>query len=150
MKRREKASLDGVRDKIGRAKAHRDNLQEVIDPISRLHPHPLRGEVRNDGRDHLYWWQNPPVVSPEAELILGDCVHNLRSALDHLAYQLVVLNKKTPDSKLSFPILDRPPRLGWKHRWRKRPLLIRDASTQANQIIKGIQPYKGGDIGRRL
>src|SRR5690348_4870221 len=107
MKRRKKASLDGVRDKISRAKSHRDKFEEISGSLSRLHPHPFSGEVRDNGREHLYRWNNPPVISPDAELIFGDCMHNLRSALDHLAYQLVVLNKKMPGNKTFFPIHDR-------------------------------------------
>ena len=149
MRRREKASLDGVRDKINRAKFHRDELQSIIGPISYLRPHPFTGEIRKGGRDHLYRWNNPPVLDSNAELILGDCIHNLRSALDHLAYQLIVLNKKTPNNRSSFPIRRHPPRKRWKW-WGKTPFLLANAGTSTNQIIESIQPYKGTDIGRRL
>lgn len=118
-------------------------------PPSVLHPHPFSGEVRSNGREHLYRWDNPPVISPDAELTFGDCIHNLRSALDHLAYQLVVLNKRTPGNKTFFPIHDRPPRTGVKHLWRKRPL-VRDVSVKAYRLIESVQPYKRGNIGGRL
>jgi hypothetical protein len=150
MKRGEKASLDGVRDKIRRAKTHRDKLQEIINSISKRYPYPFKGEVRNKGRDHLYRWQNPPVLNPDAELILGDCIHNLRSALDHLAYQLIMLNKKTPSRSSAFPILDRPPRARRKFRRREIPLVVPGVSAKASKIIQDVQPYKGGDIGRQL
>jgi hypothetical protein len=150
MKRREKPSLDGVRDKIRRANTHRDDLNRMLDPISHLNPHPFAGEVRGDGREHLYRWHNPPIPDPDTELVLGDCVHNLRSALDHLAYQLVVLNKKPTGGRPAFPIVDCPPRRGWKYRWRRLPFSVPGVSVKANRIIEDIQPYKGGDVGRRL
>ncbi len=100
--------------------------------------------------DHLYRWKNPPVLDPDTELILGDCVHNLRSALDHLAYQLVVLNKRTPDRRSNFPIFDHPHRKRRKCWLRRVPLLVPGISPQANQIIENIQPYQKGDIGHRL
>ena len=39
---------------------------------------------------------------------VGEIVHNLRSALDHLVWQLVILNRKTPTAKdkNQFPIFD--------------------------------------------
>jgi hypothetical protein len=33
----------------------------------------------------------PP--DPDLGLIIGDCVHNLRACLDHLAFQLAILSK---------------------------------------------------------
>lgn len=149
MKRREKASLDGVRDKIRRAKFHRDELESIIGPISRLRPHPFIGEIHAGGRDHIYRWNNPPVLDPDAELILGDCVHNLRSALDHLAYQLILLNKKMPNNTSNLPIRNHPPRKRWKW-WGKAPSLLGNVSPMTHQLIESIQPYKGTDIGRRL
>ncbi len=41
--------------------------------------------------------------------IIGDIVHNMRSALDHLAWQLVIRNECTPSSKTQFPILSKDP-----------------------------------------
>jgi hypothetical protein len=148
-KRRDKPSLDGVRDKLRRAKAHRDKLQEVIGPVSNLGTRPFAGEVLGDGRVHLYRWHNPPVLDVDAVLILGDCIQNLRSSLDHLAYQLVVLNKKTPSNRWGFPILHRPPRKRWRY-GRQQPLSVPGVSARARQIIEDVQPYKGGDIGLRL
>jgi hypothetical protein len=150
VKRREKPSLDGVRDKLRRAKAHQDNLHKMIDPISELDPHPFKGEVRGDGREHLYRWHNPPILDRDAELVLGDCVHNLRSALDHLAYQLVVLNGKPTSGRPAFPIFDHPPRERRKCRWRDVPFSVPGISDKANKIIEAVQPYKGGNIGRWL
>jgi hypothetical protein len=38
--------------------------------------------------------------------MVGDCVHNARSALDHLVYQLAILNHAPEESarKTSFPV----------------------------------------------
>jgi hypothetical protein len=37
-------------------------------------------------------------------IIIGDIVHNLRSALDHLVWQLVLFNGETPKTNNQFPI----------------------------------------------
>ncbi len=40
----------------------------------------------------------------------GDIVHNLRSALDHLAFQLVLAGGHTPTTETAFPVWKIPPR----------------------------------------
>lgn len=45
----------------------------------------------------------PPV---EWSVLIGDIVHNARSALDHLAYALVIRDGGTPDEHTYFPITD--------------------------------------------
>jgi hypothetical protein len=45
-----------------------------------------------------------PTVDPMVAAIVGDIVHNLRSALDHLAWQLVRLDGGQPDETTAFPI----------------------------------------------
>ena len=45
-----------------------------------------------------------PRVDAEWRTILGDCLFNLRSALDHLANQLVILGSKTPTSATIFHV----------------------------------------------
>ena len=42
-------------------------------------------------------------------LVVGDGIHNARSALDVLVYQLVLLNNKQPTKRTQFPIYDKPP-----------------------------------------
>jgi hypothetical protein len=46
------------------------------------------------------------VTKPTGEIgvIAGDAVHNLRSALDHLAWQLALLNTAKPHPRTQFPI----------------------------------------------
>jgi hypothetical protein len=46
-----------------------------------------------------------PRMSSDVMTISGDIVHNLRSALDHLAHQLVIVGSgKEPSRKIEFPI----------------------------------------------
>jgi len=40
-------------------------------------------------------------------VLLGDWAHNLRSALDHLMWQLVILYGGTPNRRTQFPIFQR-------------------------------------------
>src|SRR5205809_8115032 len=45
--------------------------------------------------------KQPPI---HLSTILGDCVHNIRSALDHLSWQLVLVNRQRPTTNTAFPI----------------------------------------------
>ena len=44
---------------------------------------------------------DPPA---ELSLLIGDCVYNFRSSLDHLAWGLVRQNGQTPTNRTEFPI----------------------------------------------
>jgi hypothetical protein len=73
---------------------------------------------------------NAPPPLEEWSLIFGDCIHNLRSALDHLAWQL----DPKPDRETEFPIFLEPP-----HRW--PPSCVARMKSGAQTIIDGVQPH---------
>src|SRR5260370_28200532 len=71
--------------------------------------------------------------------MIGDCVHNLRSALDHLVYQLAILNKAPASArdKTSFPIfLDQNGFIGVTNK-KVKPYVSAEAFAQ----IERSQPY---------
>ncbi|MCL4369267.1 MAG: hypothetical protein M1337_08930 [Actinobacteria bacterium] len=76
-------------------------------------------------------------------LIIGDVVHNARSALDHLAWQLAERHspdRPQPDRLTMFPIFDDERvyrRLGARR--------LRWIEPRAAGIIEGLQPYKHAD-----
>lgn len=72
--------------------------------------------------------------------IVGDVVHNLRSALDLLACQLVLVNGGTDITRTEFPIWDGPQKFESKG-LRK----VEGASQSAVDLIKAIKPYQGGN-----
>jgi hypothetical protein len=73
-------------------------------------------------------------------LIVGDALHNLRSTLDHLAWQLVLEAGSAPTSSTSFPIFDDAAKYG-------RGALSKLAGMRQSAIdaIAAIKPYKGGN-----
>ena len=73
-------------------------------------------------------------------LLAGDVIHNLRSALDHLIYQLVIANGAKPDTSTAFPL------------WRTKALFMakcpgsaKGMSQKAFDILYGLKPYKRGN-----
>jgi hypothetical protein len=58
-------------------------------------------------RQLIYYVSAVQEPDPELSGIVGDALHNLRSALDHIAYQLVMIGTgQTPSRRVYFPIWD--------------------------------------------
>jgi hypothetical protein len=71
--------------------------------------------------------------------VVGDAIHNLRSSLDYLAYQLVIANRQKPTQTTAFPIFDDSK--GYKANIRGK---IKGMGKEAKEAIRKIKPYKGG------
>jgi hypothetical protein len=98
--------LAGCEEKLWRAQEHFEALQEEIGKLENAELATFRGELDSD-RDNVLHIVVDTVVTPDLRIatILGDMVHNLRSSLDHLVFELAFLGlrgKKIPD-KTAFP-----------------------------------------------
>ena len=97
------ASLSGVHLKLKQAKLHLDALNARLDSAEGRGLYGLVCEP--DVQPGQYLVKVEKVASDEDwPLILGDFVHNLRAALDHLVWQLVKANGKTPSRTNEFGI----------------------------------------------
>jgi hypothetical protein len=81
-------------------------------------------------------------VPLEWSAIVGDAVHNLRSALDLLAWQLVEVNGVQPSRDTSFPISQST--AGLYEQTLQRAL--RGAPPKAVRLIRCLRPFGGGNI----
>ena len=95
-----------IRVKIERAQKHFCDLEDARNRF--IDSKSYRIERESDPQTgnniyHVFDIQNSPV---EIGLIAGDVIHNLRSALDHLAYQLVLINGEVPTKQTAFPVFD--------------------------------------------
>lgn len=147
MPRPHPAALAGVWAKMRRAAAHQDALVDAVDAYLALPPYTITETVA-DGRKTIRAEASVPPPEDLA-LILGDLVQNLRSALDHMAYQFARTVKPNPLRQTQFPIMDRAPAdFGSHPQVREIPGAVRD-------IMEQMQPYQspetvGGMIGREL
>ncbi len=122
-----------VRAKVERAKQHLHSLEEQLLPY------------RNKTTVVAYrggGTANVPVLSFNILTTAGDVVHNLRTALDHLAHQLVLVGSPegTPPRQIEFPILDS------KEDYEKRKASkTRGMRADAVQAIDELKPYKDGN-----
>lgn len=125
--------------KIERAKHHLHDLEVVRAGFINGNPYRIEREYDPQTGYNVYRVfdiQTPPV---EIGLIAGDVIHNLRSALDHLAYQLVYVNGAIYSKQTAFPIWDSA--LEYKAQRARR---VKGMAQSAIDAIDAIEPYQGG------
>jgi hypothetical protein len=139
--------LEGVRAKIGRAEYHVLDLHSrgMATLDTKGETLPPKVEVNSKGHVERTTFRHPKPrpLDPTLPLIIGDCIHNLRSALDHLVYQLAILNGAGPDAagKTSFPIYLRPNMFQDVVSKKVAPFISGTALTEIDKL----QPYKTPD-----
>ncbi len=133
--------LDGVRAKIARAEEHAQLLEREVTAFFNADPPPLGTSVGyfdpESGWHRVFGFvrEAPPL---RLGVILGDLVHNVRSALDHLVWQLVLLDGETPSRDNTFPVASTEG--DWKATVDKR---LAGVSSSHRAIIESVQPFKG-------
>lgn len=136
-------TADLIQLKLDRAEKHIDELKAMIqrymtDNFSNV---PAEIHVQAPPNASLQWQVQLPVsglslLAP----VVGDALHNLRSALDHIAWELVTANGGTPTGDTYFPILRAAPTPN-RYGQSQPPSVSGGASLAARNIIRDIQPY---------
>jgi hypothetical protein len=137
--------LDDIRVKLDRAKEHLDALNADLQQFATEEPHPLHVVIPDRAYtvQDVVWMRDPPA---RWGALVGDCVHNLRSALDHIVWALSGGNRYAPQHA-EFPIFENPfkffertkkgePARGsgiWK--------IAGVVPDEARAIIEGLQPF---------
>ena len=132
--------LDGPRLKLARAREHLDALDREVRAFSDSKPYELISESDAETGDYVYrlhlkW---PEAKPPDhLSLIAGDIVHNLRTALDYVVWQLAELGQGA-NFTLQFPLVENPDQEKYRDTETSvlAPLLARHRT-----MIKALQPY---------
>ncbi len=132
--------------KLDRASHHLNSLDAKVRKWRQRETHRyVRHLDRESGKEFWYIEFTEP-VPVEFRLIIGDCLYNLRSSLDNLAYELAVAHHGSSplpgglDKRSEFPIFgDRE----WTVRERRNKIGCIHPRAQA--IIKRLQPHNRGD-----
>jgi hypothetical protein len=128
--------------KLKRAEKHFDALERSIRHYIGLSPYRLIGDYQDNGsryavRVHIDHAQ--PQDWPE---LAGDCIHNLRAALDHMVWSLTMKTTNGADPAkprdTGFPICKSPGDFN-----SRRTLCIGQTTRDAQVIIEKLQPYHG-------
>jgi hypothetical protein len=135
--------LGSARAKLGHAKRHVAELHSIIDLFfeDRGHRPKLKADLDSASGYHVLRIRSVPDLDPLIEdisLLVGDVVHDLRSALDHVAWQLANQffgGTVVKPTQIYFPICD--PKPGRAH---KSPSFLDPVDWL---ILHEFQPCKG-------
>jgi len=139
--------LSGVRGKISRAKHHFADINAALKVLLSGEPNVHTPAVVKFDRERKHLIVNHAECSPidpTLPLMIGDCIHNLRSALDHLVYRLALENGAalTAAKKTFFPIYLKKTQFDQRVEKLVKPFV--GASELAE--IEKCQPYSAYDV----
>jgi hypothetical protein len=129
--------LADARHKLGRAEVHLAELAAELRSIgSESDAYSVTLEKDDEPRRWTIWGERRN-LRPEVALIVGDCVHNLRSSLDYLVWPLT--NRKGK-RKAGFPTVMKRSHWYDASAWMNYGLTNADAI----EVIHRFQPYHSG------
>jgi len=99
----EEPTLEGCDAKVARARTHLQALYDEINAYVASEPHEIVEAFDAEARE--YWATFRVKVEPDWlawGILLGDFIHNLRSALAHLVWQLALLSGNGRGGTISF------------------------------------------------
>ncbi len=134
--------LEGVEAKVKRAKHHVRELNDVLQAFFAAHPYVIGTKRNPETRQLIYYLVSVREVPTMVDVIAGEVLQNLRSALDHLAYQLVLVGTAQPGpfNHVYFPIFNSA-----KEYESGKLGQIKGMRQDAIDAIDAIKPYKGGN-----
>jgi hypothetical protein len=93
--------------KLERAQQHASVLQDAMDQFLATEPYAIIYEHDPKLDEYILRAKVREEPPPEWSPVIGDIVHNWRSALDHLAYQLIIRNGQKSCHRTQFPIFSK-------------------------------------------
>lgn len=137
------ASLEGPLTKLARGHRQFIVLKDEVEAVwSPRKTWPIRAEVDGSGLEYRFYLGELPAVDQEWGLLAGEIMFNLRSALDHLVWQLHVRHyagRPIPEAvelASQFPIFDDWAKFRSRGQRRIKVLARRD-----QRAIRHLQPY---------
>jgi hypothetical protein len=136
--------LDGVLAKVGRAEEHFALLQVEVTAYLETKPFDLVAYTDRNRARVGFAVRVKEQPSLRMAVIFGDCLQNLRAALDYLAWGLVLDHGLTPSTEnpvTRFPIYTSPVTEKGKQR---RVDVPPGVDREALRLVEGFQPYHHG------
>ena len=132
--------MKNIEIKIDRAKVHFLDMQKKIEEFFQSNPYQVDIK-RNEEKRPIHYVSKIQEVPIEIPLLAGEVIHNLRSALDYVAYRLFIINTPEGDGKhIYFPISDDSVKYAFEKVKKTNGL-----SQPAKDLIDSFNPYKGGN-----
>jgi hypothetical protein len=129
-----------VRRKIERAGQHIREYESMEQLFLQRNPYLTVKEMDSDTGEMLWRVSIREEIPADFPTIVGDALQNLRSALDHLVWQLVLANGSTPKIGVTgFPICESVQKYTTESLAR-----VKGAAQGAVNMINNLRPYYGG------
>jgi hypothetical protein len=132
--------LSGVELKVWRAHRHTTELKSALKTSLDPERYAITSKSESDTGTYVYSVKQVPPIDVEWAPLVGEILFDLRSALDHLAWQLVLLDGKTPGEQTQFPIYDSPRDKQGKLRAINLRPAVKDPKIIA--ALEKVQPYE--------
>ncbi len=131
-----------VRAKVERAKQHIRQLDTELRAFFDARPYVVGAKRNPQTRQLVYYVSSVRDTPISIATMTGDVLHSLRSALDHLAYQLVLVGTGQPGpfTHVYFPIADDAAKYK-----AESPGKVKGMRQAAIDAINAVKPYKGGN-----
>jgi hypothetical protein len=126
--------------KVVRAKKHIEDLTAALKVFWNTEDSSVRFEDDPETKERTFYLNRVTDIPLEILVIIGDALHNLRSALDHLAYQLPLAPGKMR-GRTQFPIVESVTKYMSKE-IRGNVTMFR---TDVVEALDSLKPYKGGN-----
>ena len=131
--------LEGPRAKVQRAQHHVQEPKGAISEFLTRLPYRFTVEADPDQAYQRIVITGAKSIPSTISLIIGDAIHNLRSALDHVAWELF-RSRGIKDQAIQFPVLSTAKVANQK---------ISDlqaANPAAANVLASLKPYRGGNL----
>jgi hypothetical protein len=129
--------------KLERANQHLQSLKAAIQEWTASHPYTVIQDIDPQTGDNIVYFDRIDAPPESIRLLIGDCLFNFRSALDHLVQELALKNRgsltEEESIEMAFPIFKFE--AGFLKRGAGR---IRHIDPKARAVIDGLQPYHAG------
>lgn len=147
-----KCTLDGITAKLDRAQENISNIETEIALILGPDRHRFVTKENHDAVKQFLDEHLARPVPPRLSVLAAECIHNLRSCLDQLAWQLVLANGGKPDDT-RFPLLLSDPNAISDPVKKQKAIAgyegcVKGMSATAKAFILALQPYQPGNGGR--
>jgi hypothetical protein len=135
-------TLESPEGKLRRAETHLEVFDSQLTLFYGLHKHTITVEDDPRTSEYVFKVYDIQQTDPDWSYLVGDCIHNLRSALDHLVYQLAILalgRDLTEDEARScmFPIHIK------REQWNRGRIKLLRPGEQTR--IEELQPFNAAD-----
>ncbi|MFO1238665.1 MAG: hypothetical protein U1F24_16935 [Alphaproteobacteria bacterium] len=128
------------RTKIKRARKFITELENFLAPYTELRP--CKSQIFQDGQEPKIQFEWPS-IGDEPGAIIGDAIHNMRTALDLMASELARHHSGT-DKNVYFPFAESADEIE-----RMIERRFKKAGAAACDLVRTYKPYTGGNVALR-